>query len=70
MFLEIYFLYQFHHLPIVYSNFSSIDGLIYLLGQSPHDLIMVSGNALMDTDRGVFTNLLYVSQSNQVVDQD
>jgi hypothetical protein len=38
---------HFHHLPVGYSNFKSINGLNHSLAQSPHDLI-VAGNDLTD----------------------
>jgi hypothetical protein len=41
----------FYHLPIMLSYYEFIKGLIYLLGQSPHDLI-IFGNTFIDTPRG------------------
>jgi hypothetical protein len=39
------------------------------LGKSPHNLIFF-GNTITDTPRTSFTNLLVISQSNQVENQD
>jgi hypothetical protein len=43
---------QLYHLPVVYSNFESISGLIHSLSRSPHNLL-ISGNALIDMPSGV-----------------
>jgi hypothetical protein len=63
------YLQHFHHLPIVYATFESINGLMHSLGQNPHDLIL-SGNALTDIHRLCFTNLLGISHSNPIDNSD